>query len=156
MLVFVVYVILSLLFILQKNNAQGILGDIQSLLNKLTLENFDSIYESFKKRCPNKISEYKDIVNLVYDKAVMEPHFASMYARLCRLMNRDYPSMVEGLIYASKVEGGFVCYERGDSTHPLCPVVTSEDEAKKTTMKSLTVRRLLANQCQDVSYNELD
>ena len=123
-------------------------------MNKLTLENFDSIYESFKKRSPNKISEYKDIVNLVYDKAVMEPHFASMYARLCRLMNRDYPSMVERLFYVSNVEGGYVCYERGDSSHPLCPVAATEEEAKKTTLKSLTVRRLLANQCQDVSDNE--
>ena len=123
-------------------------------MNKLTLENFDSIYESFKKRCPNKISEYKDIVNLVYDKAVMEPHFASMYARLCRLMNRDYPPMVERLFYVSNVEGGYVCYERGDSSHPLCPVAATEEEAKKTTLKSLTVRRLLANQCQDVSDNE--
>ena len=123
-------------------------------MNKLTLENFDSIYESFKKRSPNKISEYKDIVNLVYDKAVMEPHFASMYARLCRLMNRDYPSMVERLFYVSNVEGGYVCYERGDSSHPLCSVAATEEEAKKTTLKSLTVRRLLANQCQDVSDNE--
>ena len=107
------------------------------------------------KRVPNKISEYKDIVNLVYDKAVMEPHFASMYARLCRLMNRDYPSLIEKLFYVKESEGGFVSYENGDSTKPLCPVAATEEEAKKVTLKSLTVRRLIANQCQDVRKHDV-
>ena len=79
----------------------------------------------------------------------MEPHFSTMYAKLCRLMNRDYPEIVRSLIYAKSVEGGFVCYENGDEKIPLCGVSSSEEEAIKNTLKEVTVRRLIANKCQD-------
>lgn len=72
-----------------------------------------------------------------------------MYARLCRLMNRDYPDIVRSLICAKRVEGGFVCYEKGDEETPLCDISSSEKEAIKNALKEVTVRRLIANKCQD-------
>ena len=80
----------------------------------------------------------------------MEPHFATMYAKLCRLMNRDYPAVIRSLIYAKAIEGGYTCYENGDDKKALCEPAASEEQAFEKTLKSITVRRLVANKCQDV------
>lgn len=130
-------------------NAHGIIGDIQSLLNKLTLENFTSIYQQLLRRAPQTIKEYRDTVFLVYDKAVMEPHFSSMYAKLCRKMNHDYPAKIEKIIRFEKANGKFVCCEIG-SNEALFEPMQTEAEAKENAMKMLSVRRMLAEKCQTV------
>ena len=89
----------------QKNNAHGLLGDAQAILNKLTLETFDVLYEKFLRLSPPTLDEYSQLIDLVYEKAVMEPHFAPMYAKLCRLMNRDFAGKLKDMIFAKKENG---------------------------------------------------
>lgn len=86
---------------------------------------------------------------LVYDKAVMEPHFSSMYAKLCRKMNHDYPAKIEKIIRFVEVDGKFACCELG-KTEPLFEPMQTEAEAKENAMKMLSVRRMLAEKCQTV------
>ena len=86
---------------------------------------------------------------LVYDKAVMEPHFSSMYARLCRKMNRDYPAKIDSLLSYKEVDGQFLCYEVGNDAALFEPKKT-EAEAKENAKKLLSVRRMLAEKCQNV------
>lgn len=86
---------------------------------------------------------------LVYDKAVMEPHFSSMYAKLCRKMNHDYPAKIEKIIRFVVVDGKYACCELG-KTEPLFEPMQTEAEAKENAMKMLSVRRMLAEKCQTV------
>ncbi|KAI8380801.1 hypothetical protein BD560DRAFT_444491 [Blakeslea trispora] len=62
---------------------------IKSLLNKLTLEKFDSISDQIWEYA--KQSEREDngqslrtVIQLIFDKACDEPNFAGMWAQLCR------------------------------------------------------------------------
>ncbi|CEP14021.1 hypothetical protein [Parasitella parasitica] len=68
-----------------------IIRKIKSLLNKLTLEKFDSISGQILDYA--KQSEKEDdgkslrtVIQLVFDKACDEPNFASMWAQLCKRM----------------------------------------------------------------------
>ncbi|ORE09232.1 ARM repeat-containing protein [Rhizopus microsporus var. microsporus] len=62
---------------------------VKSLLNKLTLEKFDSIsnqiWEFAKQSEKEDDSEsLKTVIDLIFDKACDEPPFASMWAQLCK------------------------------------------------------------------------
>ncbi|KAG1110455.1 hypothetical protein G6F42_015328 [Rhizopus arrhizus] len=68
-----------------------IIRKIKGLLNKLTLERFDSISDQIWEYA--KQSEKEDngqslrtVIQLIFDKACDEPNFASMWAQLCRKM----------------------------------------------------------------------
>ena len=128
------------------------MGDVQSLLNKLTLENFDVIYNKVKARNPQSIKEYKDTISLIYDKAVMEQYFSTMYARLCILLNSAWVDVVNMMLATREEEGGFVCYDRTVSQNPIpiSDVYPTEEEALEATKKKLTVRHIIAEKCQDV------
>lgn len=62
---------------------------VKSLLNKLTLEKFDSISDQIVKYALQSEKEddgtsLRNVVNLIFDKAVDEAAFAAMWARLSR------------------------------------------------------------------------
>lgn len=68
-----------------------IIRKIKGLLNKLTLERFDSISDQIWEYA--KQSEKEDngqslrtVIQLIFDKACDEPNFASMWAQLCKKM----------------------------------------------------------------------
>ena len=122
-------------------------------MNKLTLENFDVIYNKVKERNPTSIKEYKDIISLIYDKAVMEQYFSTMYARLCILLNSDWENVVNMMLYAKEEEGGgFACYDRTvtQNAQPISDVYPTEEAAMEATKKRFTVRHIIAEKCQDV------
>lgn len=68
-------------------------GQIQSLLNKLTLEKFDKLcdklVELFKQIDSPDI--FAESVELVHKKALTEPHFCSMYSDLCERLSKASP-----------------------------------------------------------------
>ena len=125
------------------------LGDAQAILNKLTLETFDVLYEKFLNLSPSSLDEYSQLVDLVYEKAVMEPHFAPMYAKLCRLMNRDSAGKLNNLLYSKPENGLFVICARGTST-PLTEGMKTEELAREAALKQTSFRRILADKCQRV------
>lgn len=64
---------------------------VKALLNKLTLEKFDSISSQIWAFAKQSVHEtdaisLKNVIGLVFDKAVDEPNFASMWAKLCKRM----------------------------------------------------------------------
>ncbi|KAL1915503.1 uncharacterized protein VTP21DRAFT_6627 [Calcarisporiella thermophila] len=72
---------------------------VKSLLNKLTLEKFDSISEQiieFANRSRNETDgeSLRSVIQLVFEKATDESNFATMYAQLCRrMMERVHPEV---------------------------------------------------------------
>ena len=123
------------------------LGEFQANLNKLTLENFSQIFDKMKHHNPASLKEYRSIIDLIYNKAIMEPHFAPMYARLCHKLNKHYPLVIEKFIYTKQINDHWICCERGSNT-PLCEEHVTEEAAKKDTMMKLSVRKILAEKCQ--------
>ncbi|KAI8393552.1 uncharacterized protein BYT42DRAFT_551440 [Radiomyces spectabilis] len=68
-----------------------IIRKVKSLLNKLTLEKFDSISDqifSYAKQSEkeNNGESLRTVIRLTFEKACDEPPFASMWAQLCRKM----------------------------------------------------------------------
>lgn len=65
---------------------------VKSLLNKLTLEKFDSIsgqiWDYAKQSEKEKDGQsLRTVIELVFDKAIDEPNFSSMWAQLCKKMS---------------------------------------------------------------------
>lgn len=73
---------------------------VKALLNKLTMENFDSISTQILTWA-NKSEDEKDgqtlrqVIRLVFEKATDEAHWSTMYARLCRLMMEKLSTKIE-------------------------------------------------------------
>jgi len=68
-----------------------ILRKAQGILNKLTLERFDALTEKLNL-CIHNLEILRGVINLIFDKALSEPHFSSMYAQLCLALAEKCPS----------------------------------------------------------------
>jgi hypothetical protein len=63
----------------------------KGILNKLTLEKFDKLYGELLNVGITSASLMRGLVVLIYDKAVLEPHFINMYAKMCQRLAKDLP-----------------------------------------------------------------
>ncbi len=63
----------------------------KGILNKLTLEKFDKLYGELLNVGITTASLMRGLVVLIYDKAVLEPHFINMYAKMCQRLAKDLP-----------------------------------------------------------------
>ncbi|KAJ2752087.1 hypothetical protein GGI19_004058, partial [Coemansia pectinata] len=83
------------------------------LLNKLTLDNFDTVSDELLTWGNKSVNEtdgrvLRHLVMLVYQKAIDEPNWASMYARLCYKMFCDVDKKVEDRNLLTK-DGKYLC-----------------------------------------------
>lgn len=62
---------------------EKLLREVKGMLNKLTLDKFDSISDKIIEMGIMSKTIMPGTIDLIFDKAVEEPKFASMYARLC-------------------------------------------------------------------------
>lgn len=100
---------------------------VNALLNKLTLERFDSIATQIFEYAKQSAKEedgrsLRTVMKLTFEKACDEPAFASMWARLCRTM---YDSMTDDIRDTSIL-----------------------NEAKQPSSGVLLFRKYLFNRCQ--------
>jgi len=65
---------------------------IQGILNKLTVEKFVSLSSSLLEVGITNPMLVEELIKLVYTKAVAEPHFATLYAVLCKRLSEECPS----------------------------------------------------------------
>ena len=72
---------------------------VKALLNKLTLEKFDSISDQILAWADKSVNEtdgriLRQVIALIFEKATDEANFSEMYARLCRkLMEKVSPNV---------------------------------------------------------------
>ncbi|KAJ2641305.1 hypothetical protein GGF44_002182, partial [Coemansia sp. RSA 1694] len=83
------------------------------LLNKLTLDNFDTVSDELLAWGNKSVDEtdgrvLRHLVMLVYQKAIDEPVWASMYARLCYKMFCDVDKKIEDRSLLTK-DGKYLC-----------------------------------------------
>lgn len=71
---------------------EDIYRKVTGILNKITPEKFPPLSAQLASiKVPN-VEVLSGIMRIVFDKAVLEPNFSTMYAELCKLLSEAYPS----------------------------------------------------------------
>uniref|UniRef100_A0A7N0V2B2 MI domain-containing protein n=1 Tax=Kalanchoe fedtschenkoi TaxID=63787 RepID=A0A7N0V2B2_KALFE len=68
-----------------------VLKTVKGILNKLTPEKFDVLKDQLIDAGITTPDILKDVISLIFDKAVLEPTFCHMYAQLCSEINDKLP-----------------------------------------------------------------
>ncbi|CAN6232427.1 unnamed protein product [Urochloa humidicola] len=71
---------------------ERVLKTVKGILNKLTPEKFDLLKGKLIEAGITTADILKDVIALVFEKAVLEPTFCQMYAQLCFELNESLPS----------------------------------------------------------------
>lgn len=68
---------------------------IKAILNKLTPQNFDKLFEQVKEVDIDSALTLTGVISQIFDKALMEPTFCEMYAKFCVDLAADLPEFNE-------------------------------------------------------------
>ncbi|OEH76592.1 mif4g domain-containing protein [Cyclospora cayetanensis] len=80
----------------QKEDARLVLQrHLKGLLNKLTIEKFDRIYQQILSAGIKVEEEVKCLMRMVFEKAVAQHHFIQMYVMLCGKLKLDFQELLE-------------------------------------------------------------
>lgn len=71
---------------------ERVLKTVKGILNKLTPEKFDLLKGQLIEAGITTADILKDVITLIFEKAVFEPTFCQMYAQLCFELNESLPS----------------------------------------------------------------
>jgi hypothetical protein len=66
-----------------------------SILNKLTGDKFGPLSQQMVDLLKSKATDVeilREIINIIFDKALAEPGFSTMYAELCRVLEKNCPT----------------------------------------------------------------
>ncbi|BAF09321.1 eukaryotic translation initiation factor isoform 4G-2 [Oryza sativa Japonica Group] len=74
------------------SNKERVLKTVKGILNKLTPEKFDLLKGQLIEAGITTADILKDVISLIFEKAVLEPTFCPMYAQLCFDLNEKLPS----------------------------------------------------------------
>uniref|UniRef100_A0A7I4AT69 MI domain-containing protein n=1 Tax=Physcomitrium patens TaxID=3218 RepID=A0A7I4AT69_PHYPA len=64
---------------------------VKGILNKLTPEKYDLLAEQMMQAGISSAEILQGVISLIFDKAVLEPTFCAMYARLCLQLSKELP-----------------------------------------------------------------
>jgi len=68
---------------------------IKAILNKLTPQNFDKLFEQVKEVDIDSAFTLTGVISQIFDKALMEPTFCEMYSKFCVDLAADLPEFNE-------------------------------------------------------------
>eukprot|EP00166_Cyanidium_caldarium_P003476 ctg_3368.g477 len=68
---------------------------VRSILNKLTMENFERLYQQILAVDIDDLETLKGVVREIFEKALLEPNFGAMYAELCARLAVDMERHIE-------------------------------------------------------------
>ncbi|KAL5215705.1 hypothetical protein ABZP36_007106 [Zizania latifolia] len=71
---------------------ERVLKTVKGILNKLTPEKFDLLKGQLMEAGITTADILKDVISLIFEKAVFEPTFCPMYAQLCFDLNEKLPT----------------------------------------------------------------
>lgn len=74
-----------------KDELEALRRRVQALLNKLTPEKFETIFQQLLEIPLETPDKLREMINLVFSKAVDEQAFSSMYAQLCERLEDKLP-----------------------------------------------------------------
>lgn len=70
-----------------QETTEGLISFSRGMLNKLTPQNFDKLSQGFLELGIDTEEKLKRMIELIFDKAVDEPAFCDLYAKLCKKMS---------------------------------------------------------------------
>nr|CAD1840196.1 unnamed protein product [Ananas comosus var. bracteatus] len=73
------------------SETERVLKTVKGILNKLTPEKFDVLKGQLIDSGITSVDILKGVITLIFDKAVFEPTFCTMYAQLCSDLNENLP-----------------------------------------------------------------
>ncbi|CAA6669768.1 unnamed protein product [Spirodela intermedia] len=74
---------------------QGKQRQLKGILNKLTPQNFDRLFQQVKEVNIDNAGTLTGVINQIFDKALMEPTFCEMYANFCFHLASELPDFCE-------------------------------------------------------------
>ena len=74
-----------------KTSSDVVLKEARSILNKLTMTNFDRLAQQLSALNISAPVELAKLVAIIFDKALEEGHFCNMYAKLCHSVKDKLP-----------------------------------------------------------------
>jgi len=77
---------------------EQIFRKVKGILNKLTYEHFDSLSKQIIEIGITDEAILEGVINLVFDKALDEPNFGSLYAELCKSISDELPKIQSWMI----------------------------------------------------------
>ncbi|XP_055856171.1 eukaryotic translation initiation factor 4 gamma 2, partial [Episyrphus balteatus] len=77
----------------EKNDA--VFRRVRGILNKLTPEKFQELSDDLLKLDLNSANILNGVILLIFDKALDEPKYSSMYAQLCKRLSKEAPNFEE-------------------------------------------------------------
>lgn len=66
--------------------SQQLLKRLRSILNKLTPEKFQELTKQVKELTIDTEERLKGAIDLIFEKAILEPNFSVAYANMCRCL----------------------------------------------------------------------
>lgn len=109
---------------------------LKAILNKLTPQNFDRLFEQVKDVNIDNAVTLIGVINQIFDKALMEPTFCEMYANFCSHLAGELPDFSEDnekitfkRLLLNKCQEEF---ERGEREQEEANKVEEEGQAKQT------------------------
>ena len=122
------------------DETEAVCKQVRGLLNKLTLEKFDSISKKMLDLPLKNMEVLLAVIDLIFDKAVEETRFADMYAQLCHRMAMSLPDFPAG---KNKIIGALLTF--ADYVDQLIAEQGGDDD--RYALKNL-FRRMLLSTCQ--------
>eukprot|EP01135_Chromosphaera_perkinsii_P011543 Nk52_evm1s2438 gene=Nk52_evmTU1s2438 len=74
---------------------ESVFRNVRGILNKLTPEKFDKLTDQLVNVGIYNVNILRGVIILLFEKALDEPHYSSLYAQTCVKLNQEAPSFEE-------------------------------------------------------------
>ncbi|KAF4526162.1 hypothetical protein B566_EDAN008198 [Ephemera danica] len=132
----------------QESKNDLIFRKVRGILNKLTPEKFKKLSDDLLNTDLNSSVILKGVILLIFEKALDEPKYSSMYAQLCKRLTEEAPNFEPPntpctfrLLLLSKCRDEFENRSKIAEAFDLLGHVTPEDEERR----QLAKRKMLGN-----------
>lgn len=97
---------------------------VVGILNKLSKDNFEKLYKKFDDIEIDNKSLVESVIEIIFQKAINEPHFGEVYACLCkRLADKNYCEGEDGVNFKREILSQCQKEFEKDKTESTDPVV---------------------------------
>lgn len=125
---------------LSQNRDEIIFRRVRGILNKLTPEKFEKLSDDLLEVELNSDKILKGVIILVFEKALDEPKYSSMYARLCQRLCEEAPS--------ANTKDGSLCSFRHLLLNSCKAVFDARTDSKIDKRKSLGNIKFIGELCK--------
>jgi len=121
---------------------------VRGILNKLTPEKFQKLSDDLLQTELNSSVILKGVILLIFEKALDEPKYSSMYAQLCKRLTEEAPNFdppsspcTFRVLLLNKCKTEFENRSHATDAYPDDAILTPEEEERKQNAK----RKMLGN-----------